>query len=102
VGDAPVVFCVVGLNAMHTMSNGQSACTTNCAIVTAHMMLQATREGLASCWIAGFSEDRVRALIAAPQAATVVAVLPVGYADEEPDPRDIKPLSELVCLEHWS
>ena len=74
----------------------------NTAIAIEHMVLAATDEGLGTCWIGAFSQDKARKALGVPEKYKVVTVLPVGYAAGETAPRSKKPLSEIVCNEKFS
>jgi nitroreductase len=59
-------------------------------------MLAAVAQGLATVWTGAFDPDEVREVIGAPEDSTPVAILPVGYGAAEPEPRDRRPLEDLV------
>lgn len=82
------------------------------AIAMEHLVLAATALGLGTCWIGGFDEGSVRALLGAPERVRIVALSPLGYpADGEglmgrvvkgvARSRTRKPLGELVHYERW-
>ena len=50
------------------------------------MMMQATAEGLGSCWVGWFDEARVRETLGIPDTEVLVALLPIGYASEDATP----------------
>lgn len=54
------------------------------AIVTDHMMLEATELGLGSVWICRFKPDVVREAFALPEHLEPVDLLAIGYADGTP------------------
>ena len=49
------------------------------AIAMQNMVLTATAEGLGTCWVGSFSEERVKSLLKIPERFRVVALLAVGY-----------------------
>ena len=55
------------------------------AIAMQNMVLTATGEGLGTCWVASFSEDRVKRLLKIPDNLRVVALITVGYQREKLD-----------------
>jgi nitroreductase len=59
--------------------------TVDVSIALENMVLAATAEGLGTCWIGGFQEDEVKALLEIPDHFTVVALLAVGYEREKKD-----------------
>lgn len=70
-------------------------------IAVEHVALAATNEGLGTCWAGWFDEDRARDALGVPEDMRVVAILPVGYPDEQPDPRPRKPLAEIAFSNEW-
>ena len=71
------------------------------SIAIEHIVLQAEALGLASCWVAYFSQEDMRPLLNVPADKYIVAVLPIGYADEQPEAMPRKSLDELVHYECW-
>jgi nitroreductase len=65
-------------------------------IACSYAQLAATALGLASCWIGAFDEEEIRNLVNATNYMKPVAVLPIGYANEEPRPTSRRSLSDLV------
>lgn len=59
-------------------------------------MLAATALGLASVWVGAFDEDAVREVIGAPKHVRPLAMLPVGYAAEQPGTTTRRLLEDLV------
>lgn len=55
------------------------------AIAMQNMVLTATGEGLGTCWIASFNEDRVRSLLKIPDNFRVIALMALGYPRERLD-----------------
>ena len=74
----------------------------DCAIVTDHMMLEATSLGLGSVWIGNFSPEDVKKEFSIPQNLDVFSILAIGYAEEstilspERHSQTRKPISELI------
>jgi nitroreductase len=46
--------------------------------------------------MASYQEDDIKAALSLPESASVVAITPLGYADEAPEQRARKPAAELV------
>ncbi|MBN2149452.1 MAG: nitroreductase family protein [Anaerolineales bacterium] len=100
IAQAPLdlVFCIhPKLNAdrygqrgadLYSLQDATIACT--------YAMLAATALGLSTVWVGAFDDDGVYQVIGAPAGQLPVAVLPVGYAAEEPRPRPRRRLSQLV------
>jgi nitroreductase len=63
-------------------------------------MLAATALGLATVWVGAFDDDAVRRAIKAPEGLVPVAILPIGFAAEKPEPTSRRRLSTLVHEPH--
>ena len=70
-------------------------------IAVEHMVLAATALGYGTCWIGAFSEDEVKRLLRIPEELKVIALLPMGFPDEAPVPRERKKVKEIVFLEKY-
>jgi len=68
----------------------------NVAIAIEHIVLRVLDFGLGSCWIRLFDEQRVKALFGWDDNIYVVALLPIGYPAESPDPRKRLKLKEIL------
>jgi|Deesub1362A_J573_1020465.scaffolds.fasta_scaffold00091_54 nitroreductase len=62
-------------------------CLQDTAAATQNILLAATAAGLGSCWVGAFDEDRVAACLGIPRAQVPVAVIPLGYPEQEPENR---------------
>ena len=96
VGQAPVTLVVCANNDM-VMSCGQSKTTIDCSIAMSFMLLQAEEEKLGMCWLGHFNAEEVKKILNIPQDYIVVAVSPLGYADEDPAPKPRKAAGEVIC-----
>jgi nitroreductase len=72
----------------------------NVAIAVEHVVLEAVELGLGSCWVRIFDEKKVRRLFDLPEHICIVALLPIGIPNEEPEPRPRLPLSALILPIH--
>lgn len=102
IAEAPVVIAAVATLPRYTMSCGIPAYTVDVAIAVDHMTLAAADEGLGTCWIGAFSQERVREILDVPEKYVVVTLLPVGYPRTEKLMKSRKPLKEIVCYESFS
>jgi len=68
----------------------------NTAIATEHMALMAASLGLGTCWIHLFDKEAISKLFDLPPWIIPVTLLPVGYPDEEPEPRPRKTIEEIT------
>src|SRR5512136_2361800 len=83
VGQAPVIIAACGTSD-YVMTCGQLTYPIDVAITVDHMTLAAVEEGLGTCWIGAFYEDKVREILGIPQSIRVVALLPLGYPAQPP------------------
>jgi nitroreductase len=73
---------------LYSVQDATIACT--------YAMLAATALGLATVWIGAFHDAAVSRAIGLPEDIVPVAILPIGYAAEKPEPTSRRPLDELV------
>lgn len=71
------------------------------AIAIEHIVLEATSLGLGTCWVAWFRQNEVRPILEIPKDKFLVAIVTLGYAEEEPRPRKRKDLKEMVHNDRW-
>ncbi|OAT82402.1 nitroreductase family protein [Desulfotomaculum copahuensis] len=71
----------------------------NVAIAIEHIALRAADLGLGSCWVMMFRQGEVKELLHLGENILVVALLPVGFPDQDPPFRPRLPLSELLLKE---
>ena len=72
------------------------------AIATGYLLLEVENQGLGACWTGFFSQEDVRPILGLPDDKFVIAIIPVGYPAESPNPRTRKSLDEIVRYEKWS
>ena len=102
VGQAPVVVACCAKTDSHVMTCGQQCYPIDVAIAIEHMALKATEEGLGTCWIGAFYEDKVKEVLGIPQDIRVVQLLALGYPVKlRPNPKDRLRLKEIVMYEGW-
>ncbi len=68
----------------------------NAAIAIEHMVLRATDLGLGSCWIMMFNQKAVKKLLNLDDNLVVVALLPVGFPDQDPPPRPRLTIKDIL------
>jgi nitroreductase len=101
VGQAPVVIVACGTSD-YVMTCGQLTYPIDVSIAVDHMTLAAVEEGLGTCWIGAFYEDKVKEILEIPQSIRVVALLPLGYPAQPPSkPTPRKNLKEIVAYDKW-
>ena len=102
VGEAPVVLACCAETDSHVMACGQLCYPIDVAIAIDHITLCATADGLGSCWIGAFDEDKAKEILGIPPQIRVVGLLPMGYPK---DPSRVEknrlPLEDIVKHERW-
>lgn len=102
---APVLIVVcaeTGRNKEYYGDRGEKLYSIqNSAAATQNMLLQAYEQGLSSCWIGSFDEEKIRIIIKAPENVRPQAILTLGYADEEPKSKTEIDIETLVRFEQY-
>ena len=101
VGEAPVVIVACAADSEHMMPCGLPSFSIDVAIALEHIALQATEEGLGTCWIGAFDEAKVKEVVGVPEQVRVVELMPLGYPADEPRPKVRKELGEIAMREQW-
>jgi len=101
VEEAPVVIVCCAETDEYRMTCGQLSYPIDVAIAVEHMVLTAVEEGLGTCWIGAFYEDKVKEILNIPEEIKVVELLTLGYPDEEPPSRSRLSLEDIVKWENW-
>jgi nitroreductase len=101
IGGAPVVLVACGTESKAIMACGQPTHTVDVSIACAFMILQACELGFGTCWIGAFEEDEVKKILEIPKSVRVVALIPLGYPDEDPSQRSRKDLDQIICYEKF-
>jgi Nitroreductase len=68
----------------------------NVAIAIEHIVLRALDFGLGSCWVRMLDEQKIKTIFGWKNSIHVVALLPLGYPDETPNPRKRRAIEELI------
>ncbi|UCE39589.1 MAG: nitroreductase family protein [Thermoplasmata archaeon] len=102
--EAPVIVVACGFpdEADSYMGGYMNSFSVDVAIALDHMILSATNEGLGTCWIGRFKEEKVKDLLKIPSDVKVLALIPLGYSNEEPESAGRKNLSEIICYDKFS
>ena len=106
--DAPLVFAIaydIRRSAKGRLYEGYQFGETDAAIVTTHMMLEATELGLGTCWVACFDEAALRRELAIPDNYKPVALLPLGYPSDNAKPAGMhfnhRPAADFTTKNRW-
>ncbi len=66
------------------------------AVAVDHLVLSATDSGLATCWIGWIEESVVKQILGIDDDSEVPVIIALGYADEQPEPKEFKSLDQLI------
>lgn len=99
--DVVIVACGWEARAYKRMGGYWNALAVDVAIAVDHLTLMAQAEGLGTCWIGAFDEQKVRDVLGIPSDVMVVALTPLGFPAGPARATPRKPLEEIVCYEKW-
>lgn len=100
VAEAPVylAFCATK---MHVMGCGVDAGVVDTSIPLAYVTLAAVAEGLGTCWLGAFDQEKTREILGVPEDVLIVGVTPLGYPARDPAATSRKSFEEVVGFESW-
>ncbi len=98
---ASAILVGCALNPGYVMRCGHPAFLIDLAIVLDHISLQAVREGLGTCWIGSFQQDKAKAVLHIPEEVQIVELMALGYPKEKTPARKRKSFSELFKWNQW-
>lgn len=105
IASAPVVIVVCTDPAKTTPRYGERGeklyCLQDTAAAVENIMLTAAHNGLGTCWIGAFDEGMATEALGLPKGIRPVAMIPVGYPDQDPPPRPRRPVAEVLHMDHW-
>jgi nitroreductase len=102
---APVVIVICADEKRSSQRYGERGRTTYCLQDTAaaaqNMHLAAYSMGLATCWVGAFDEESAARILKIPPKVRPLAMMPIGYAAESPEPRKRRPIKEITHREKY-
>lgn len=99
---APVIIVGVAIDPESDDDSTVPFYAVDLAIAFDHITLVATAEGLGTCWIGAFKQGEVKKILNIPDKYEVIALMPLGFPNDKPRPKNRKSLKELVCYEKFS
>lgn len=94
---APIIVCVCSIpEKAWIRSDGRNYADIDAAIAMDHLILAATEEGLATCWVAAFKVSILKSLLKLPPGVEPIAMTPIGYPQDIPEPTYRKPIEDIV------
>ena len=96
--EAPMyVVGVIAESGSGANPNGIKYFPLDCGICFEHLILAATAESLATCWIGWFNEAKVKEVLEIPEDFRVMALTPLGYpVKQKGEVIDRKAIEEIV------
>lgn len=100
---APVVIVACGKPSEGWVrSDGEEYWKVDVSIAFEHIVLTAFEEGLGTCWIAAFDEEKARQTLGIPENVRILAMTPLGYPAEKKDEViERKGINEILSWEKW-
>ncbi len=71
------------------------------ALAMQNMVLEAQEMGIGTLYIGAFDAKKAAEALGVPAGHVCVALLPIGYPDEQPEARARKSMSEIVFRDRW-
>mgnify|MGYP001122967184 CR=1 FL=1 len=98
---AGAIFVPVSTENEYIMRCGVNGGVVDTTIVLQTIVLEAQNQGLGSCYIGSFYQDKIKKLLNIPEKYRVIQVLPVGYPKAEGGPRKRKEIEEFYSFERY-
>jgi len=102
---APITIVATGADVKYNRGNymGALSMLVDVTIALDHITLAARAEGLGTCWIGSYDNEKVKRLLDIPVEIQVVGLTPLGYPT---DPHFAgvgrrRPLKEIICFDKW-
>lgn len=97
-GQAPLMLVVVAneKEAWVRGCDGRNHADIDAAIIAEHIVLAAAEQGLGSCWVCAFDLEKCNAALQLGEGERAVAIIPIGYAEDEGANRPRKEMFEIV------
>lgn len=104
IAEAPVVI-VVCANYPRSMrvygERGKLYAEQDATAAVENILLAVHMLGLGAVWVGAFDEAKVATILGIPAYARPIAIIPIGYPDEKPEPRPRYPIDYLTHWEKW-
>ena len=98
--EAPAIAVIIGNNKQCWQRfEGNPAVDIDVGIAMEHLVLAATAEGLATCWICAYEIKKMNAVLKVTDPWNVLAISPMGFANATPKDvphKDINKIFEVI------
>ncbi|MDI6721650.1 MAG: nitroreductase family protein [Candidatus Aenigmarchaeota archaeon] len=105
IAEAPAVIVIFANETRSARKYGRRGkelyCINDASIFASYIQLAASALGLGSCWVGAFDDDAIRRLLKAPDHLKPAAIIPLGYPDEKPEPKERRKLSDIAHEERF-
>ena len=104
IASAPIIIVAVAnikRSSSRYGSRGELFAIQDATASVMNIMLAATNIGLGTCWIGAFDEDIVRDILNIPMGERPVAMVPIGYPDEDPVMPQRMDIGQILHREKW-
>ena len=91
-----IVACANHEESWHRRADNKDHADIDLAIAVEHICLAATEQGLATCWVCNFDAAKCREQLALPENLEPIALVPLGYAEDEMGEKKRKSLDEIM------
>ena len=98
---APLVIVLCADPSESGNPDGKDFYMLDAGLAMQQLMLAAHAEGLGTCWVGWFEEEKVRRACAIPEQYRVVALSPLGIPEKQPSERPRKDLTDIAFSENW-
>ena len=95
VDEAPVCIVVVATDD-YVMGCKIPAFVVDSTIALSFMMVEASEQGLGTCWIGKYNQDQLKALLNLSDNETVIGLTPLGYPKGGVSPKNLKSFEDIV------
>ncbi|KXB06881.1 hypothetical protein AKJ52_01400 [candidate division MSBL1 archaeon SCGC-AAA382C18] len=104
VKDAPVIVAGVTTDPEVEMTCGVPAGVVDLSIALDHLTLKAAEEGLGTCWIATFDQEKTKEVLEIPNEYRVIEIMTLGYPAEplKREDKDRKELEKIMFYNNFS
>lgn len=107
IAQAPIVVVACGVDIKYNRGSymGAMSMLVDVAIAVDHLTLAARAEGLGTCWIGSFDNEKIKHLLGIPADVQVVALTPLGYPSDPAlfrEPGRRKSVEQIMCIDRWS
>ena len=103
IAQAPIIVVGCGFpdDCYTRMGRYMKSWPVDVTIALEHLILEAQEEGLGTCWIGAFDEEKVKSILNIPGNVKVLAMTPLGYPNEKPSFGGRKKLDEIISYDSF-